>query len=221
MCDKCKEFDSKANPPQESKKTRVAFLKSKIGEKFNHWTILGFNGVVTGYYHYLCKCDCGKKRSLSCVRVLGDKTKQCKECYIKFVWHKNTWGRTKEGKGLYGSPIYSQWRIMINGCYCKTDYRWESLGWIGIKVCDEWRIDFMRFYKDMGKLPKYGRLSRIDNTKDFCADNCKWKIVRSKKYRDEILNLLKLGLRPMDISRKLKVSSSVVYRLKYEMERKG
>lgn len=41
-------------------------------------------------------------------------------------------------------------------------------------MCDRWRDSFANFYEDMGEMPKDCRLVRIDESKDFSKENCKW-----------------------------------------------
>ncbi len=45
----------------------------------------------------------------------------------------------------------------------------------GIKVCIEWLYDFEAFYKDMGECPPRLTLGRIDSSKGYSKDNCRWE----------------------------------------------
>lgn len=45
----------------------------------------------------------------------------------------------------------------------------------GITVCDSWKNSFESFYYDMGQAPSLMHsIDRIDGTKGYFKDNCKW-----------------------------------------------
>lgn len=72
------------------------------------------------------------------------------------------------------TATYRCLRNAIDRCYNKKNNRYESYGGRGITVCDEWREDFINFYKDMGENPKGMTLDRINNDKSYCKENCRW-----------------------------------------------
>ena len=49
--------------------------------------------------------------------------------------------------GMAGTRIYGIWQAMIKRCYATYHVRYHRYGGRGITVCDEWRHDFVSFYK--------------------------------------------------------------------------
>lgn len=71
--------------------------------------------------------------------------------------------------GLYKTEAYKRWIYMKSRC--NRDHAYVSKD---IKVCDAWVNDFMAFYRDMGDPPDGHTLDRIDGTKGYSKDNCRW-----------------------------------------------
>lgn len=73
-------------------------------------------------------------------------------------------------------PTYNSWCLMKNRCYCKTATSYPYYGGRGIKVCSEWLgvYGYENFVKDMGERPQGTTLDRVDPTKDYCKENCRW-----------------------------------------------
>jgi hypothetical protein len=46
-------------------------------------------------------------------------------------------------------------------------------GGVGITVCERWR-SFAKFLADMGERPRDKTIDRIDGTKGYYKENCKW-----------------------------------------------
>ena len=70
---------------------------------------------------------------------------------------------------------YRTWWNMIARCEYPCSSSYLEYGAIGISVCSRWRKDFKAFYVDMGDAPTQNyTLDRIDGSKGYCKDNCRW-----------------------------------------------
>ena len=76
--------------------------------------------------------------------------------------------------GGYKSTAYRRWTYMKTRC--KRDLLYVQQG---ITVCDRWQ-DFANFYADMGEPPEGTTLDRIDGTKGYSPDNCRWATVEQQ-----------------------------------------
>lgn len=74
-------------------------------------------------------------------------------------------------------PEYKAWDAMRSRCYTKRHKNYKNYGLRGIRVCDEWRNDFLQFYLDMGPRPDAKHsIHRIDNEEHYTPANCKWAL---------------------------------------------
>ena len=75
-------------------------------------------------------------------------------------------------------PLYSTWKDMRRRCRAtnRDDYKYYK----DISVCKRWNI-FENFVEDMGLKPnKSFTLDRIDNTKGYFKENCRWASIKQQ-----------------------------------------
>jgi hypothetical protein len=90
--------------------------------------------------------------------------------------------------GLVGHPLYGRWRRMIQRCTDPNAKDYKSYGARGITVCNEW-MSFEVFLAQMGEPKAKQELDRIDNSKGYCAENCRWvdRSTNMKNTRNSVI----------------------------------
>lgn len=72
------------------------------------------------------------------------------------------------------SPTYISWVHMRRRCNDPKFPKYERYGAVGIRVCDQWNNSFANFLADMGERPAGKTIDRIDSSRGYFPDNCKW-----------------------------------------------
>lgn len=143
----------------------MKYIRDLKGQKFGSLTVLKDSGERTKNRAIVweCVCDCGNYHKTPGTPLLKGATKTC-GC-----------GRREYGKthGLSNSKLYERWTSMLSRCYptySKSHLYYKK----GIKVCSKWK-SFKCFADEMGSgFEPWMTLDRIDNSKGYNKDNCRW-----------------------------------------------
>lgn len=73
----------------------------------------------------------------------------------------------------FKTPTYNSWRGMKDRCLNPRHKFFSYYGGAGITVCDKW-MSFKGFVDDMGEAEPGHEIDRIDGTKGYYKENCRW-----------------------------------------------
>jgi len=109
-----------------------------------------------------CLCDCGNT-TYAAKNALDYGAKKSCGCIVG----KN------HTHGMRSSPEYSSWLAIKSRCLNHRNKDFARYGGAGITICQSWHA-FEVFYKDMGPRQEGTQIDRIDNTKGYSKNNCRW-----------------------------------------------
>jgi hypothetical protein len=145
--------------------------KLTVGDVFGRLTVIGpavdyITRKGDNYPRAKCLCDCGRETDVIVYSLLNKETKSC-GCLHKDAVTKHS---------LCDHRVYILWGSMKDRCRHENATGYKYYGGRGISVCEEWRHDFIPFYKwalchgwERGL-----QLDRIDNDGDYSPSNCQF-----------------------------------------------
>lgn len=165
-------------PPGSANNRRIQM----VGEKYGDWTVLEEVNKKSKERRFLCECICGKRTEVDMNNLRSGHVRNCGCTRLGNYRH----GFAKKDHRGFSHPMYASWNQMMQRCYNERNPTYQFYGARGIKVVDYWHT-FTGFLAYMEDSYEDGLiLGRIDHSKDYTPDNCKWVTLeesRSDRYR--------------------------------------
>lgn len=141
------------------------------GQRFGSLIVVKQNGSKGGHKLWLCKCDCGKEKTVSGSKLREGEVKSCGcQHYLACVTHGQTETR-----------LYHIWCTMKARCNRPSSKKYYRYGGRGIKLCQEWNDfrPFMEWALSNGYSDNLS-IDRIDNDAGYNPQNCRWATTKEQ-----------------------------------------
>ena len=158
------------------------------GKKFGKLTVLEPAFTKYGKLHWKCLCDCGNFSYVNTQYLKNRNTQSC-GC-LKSEVAKRIFSKLNTTHGETKTRLFNLWTRIKDRCYREKNPNYRNYGGRGIKMCDEWKDDFVKFrtwainsgYKE--ELLKNGKnkwtIDRINNDGDYEPSNCRWVTIKQQ-----------------------------------------
>lgn len=190
----------------------------KSGQKFGRLTIISLHHISSKFdgkrkrvrYYYLCKCECGKEKVIL-KDNLGRLTNSC-GCISKQLAKKRL---LKHGLG--NIRLYDIWKSMKQRCFYENSISYRNYGGRGITVCDEWKQDFISFYKWATSNGYQDNLTidRINLDGDYEPSNCRFITMKEQgrnKRNNRVLEYKGESHCISEWAEKMKIKKTTLYK---------
>ena len=156
------------NLPNNKIKDLAGFINGKL-------TVIRFIKTINGKSYWECKCDCGKIFIRRSDAIKSNKINGCLQCSHRFSDRKkNSQGDSVRSGKYY--RLYRIWKGMKDRCYLQSSKHFDRYGGRGIKICKEWKSNYIVF-KEWALQNGYNdtlSIERKNIDKDYEPSNCCW-----------------------------------------------
>lgn len=161
-------------------KVRSYNFKDLTNQKFNNLLVLELYSTDKSTI-WKCQCDCGNITYVAGGHLKDGHTKSC-GCLKGEIRNGHFFQGLSGEKnpsykhGLTHTKLYETWSNMKTRCYNQKGRRYKDYGGRKIKVCEEWKNDFISFYNwaIANGYKENLTLDRINVNGNYEPSNCRW-----------------------------------------------
>lgn len=150
-------------------------MHQMIGQHYGRLTVAFLFERRGTHNYWACNCECGGRKVVRQGHLKSGGTRSC-GCL-----HDESAARPKT-HGLSNTVEYKTWKEMIKRCNNRRHLSYPTYGGRGIRVCDEWRRDFIAFLSAVGRKPTpQHSLDRINPDGHYEPGNVRWATSREQQ----------------------------------------